>query len=43
MSPTTTRTTNPGSRTLAARLASYVPIPLTQQILRDNLPAPGHP
>lgn len=43
MSPTTTRTTNPGSRTLAARLASYLPIPLTQQILRDNLPAPGQP
>lgn len=43
MSPPTARTTNPGSRTLAARLASYLPIPLTQQILRANLPAPGQP
>lgn len=37
------RTTNPGPRTQAARLASYLPIPLTEQILRHGLPTPGQP
>ncbi|MBK9052925.1 MAG: AAA family ATPase [Chloroflexi bacterium] len=40
---TAPRSTNPGPRTQAARLASYLPIPLTQQILRDGLPVPGQP
>ncbi|MEI2611415.1 MAG: adenylate/guanylate cyclase domain-containing protein [Candidatus Promineifilaceae bacterium] len=40
---TAPRSTNPGLRTLAVRLASYLPIPLTQQILRDDLPTPGQP
>lgn len=40
---TAPRSPNPGPRALAARLASYLPIPLTQQIARDGLPPPGQP